>query len=90
MFAQTTATKDRPRNSQRGRAAVAPPVESRPVARIGRETAIDVRSLGANGSSDPCRIPQKVMAALNEAGRKVDQAMQSNVSGMLGGLGGMM
>ncbi|MGA3103764.1 MAG: YbaB/EbfC family nucleoid-associated protein [Terriglobales bacterium] len=31
-----------------------------------------------------------VMAALNEAGRKVDQAMQSNVSGMLGGLGGMM
>ena len=66
MFAQTTATKDRPRNSQRGRAAVAPPVESRPLARNGRETAIDVRSLGANGSSDPCRIPQKVMAALNE------------------------
>jgi nucleoid-associated protein EbfC len=31
-----------------------------------------------------------VMAALNEAGRKVDQAMQSNVSGMLGGLGGML
>jgi DNA-binding YbaB/EbfC family protein len=31
-----------------------------------------------------------VMAALNEAGRKVDQAMQSNVSGTLGGLGGML
>jgi len=28
--------------------------------------------------------------ALNEAGRKVDQAMQSNVSGMLGGLGGIL
>jgi len=29
-----------------------------------------------------------VMAALNEASRKVDQAMQSSVSGMLGGLTG--
>jgi nucleoid-associated protein EbfC len=28
-----------------------------------------------------------VMAALNEASRKVDQAMQSSVGGMLGGLG---
>jgi nucleoid-associated protein EbfC len=27
-----------------------------------------------------------VMAALNEAGRKVDQAMQSSVGGLLGGL----
>ena len=26
------------------------------------------------------------MAALNEAGRKVDQAMQSSLGGMLGGL----
>ena len=31
-----------------------------------------------------------VMAALNEASRKVDQAMQSSVGGMLGGLGGML
>jgi DNA-binding protein YbaB len=31
-----------------------------------------------------------VMAALNEAGRKVDQAMQSSVGGMLGGLGGIL
>jgi DNA-binding YbaB/EbfC family protein len=30
-----------------------------------------------------------VMAALNEAGRKVDQAMQSSVGGLLGGLGGI-
>jgi DNA-binding YbaB/EbfC family protein len=28
-----------------------------------------------------------VMAAMNEASRKVDQAMQSSVGGMLGGLG---
>ena len=28
-----------------------------------------------------------VMAALNEASRKVDQAMQSSLGGMLGGLG---
>jgi DNA-binding YbaB/EbfC family protein len=31
-----------------------------------------------------------VMAALNEASRKVDQAMQSSVGGMLGGLGGLI
>jgi DNA-binding YbaB/EbfC family protein len=31
-----------------------------------------------------------VMAAVNEAGRKVDQAMQSSLGGMLGGLGGML
>jgi DNA-binding YbaB/EbfC family protein len=31
-----------------------------------------------------------VLAALNEAGRKVDQAMQSSVGGMLGALGGTL
>ena len=31
-----------------------------------------------------------VMAAINEAARKVDQAMQSSLGGMLGGLGGML
>jgi hypothetical protein len=31
-----------------------------------------------------------VMAAVNEAGRKVDQAMQSTMGGMLGGLGGIL
>ena len=30
------------------------------------------------------------MAAVNEASRKVDQAMQSSVGGMLGGLGGIL
>jgi DNA-binding protein YbaB len=28
-----------------------------------------------------------VMAAVNEAGRKVDEAMQSSLGGMMGGLG---
>jgi DNA-binding YbaB/EbfC family protein len=31
-----------------------------------------------------------VMAAVNEGGRKVDQAMQSTMGGMLGGLGGIL
>lgn len=31
-----------------------------------------------------------VMAAMNEASRKVDQAMQSSLGGMLGGLQGML
>lgn len=31
-----------------------------------------------------------VMAAINEAGRQVDQAMQSSLGGMLGGLGGLL
>ena len=31
-----------------------------------------------------------IMAALNEAGRKVDEAMQASVGGMMGGLGGML
>ncbi len=31
-----------------------------------------------------------VIAAVNEAGRKIDQTMQSSVGGMLGGLGGML
>jgi len=31
-----------------------------------------------------------VMAAVNEASRKVDKEMQSSVGGMLGGLGGIL
>jgi nucleoid-associated protein EbfC len=31
-----------------------------------------------------------VMAAVNEAARKVDEAMQASMGGMLGGLGGML
>ena len=31
-----------------------------------------------------------VMAAVNEAGRKVDETMKSSLGGMLGGLGGIL
>jgi hypothetical protein len=31
-----------------------------------------------------------VLAAVNEAGRKVDEAMKSSLGGMLGGLGGIL
>ena len=31
-----------------------------------------------------------VVAAINEAGRKVDEAMKSSLGGMLGGLGGIL
>jgi DNA-binding YbaB/EbfC family protein len=31
-----------------------------------------------------------VMAAVNEAGRKVDEAMKTSMGGMLGGLGGIL
>jgi len=30
-----------------------------------------------------------ITAAVNEAGRKIDEAMQSSLGGMLGGLGGL-
>jgi steroid delta-isomerase-like uncharacterized protein len=66
MFAQTTAIEDRPQNSPRGRAVAAQPVESNRARQGDRETAIGVRSLGLRGPDDPCRIPQKVIAALNE------------------------
>jgi DNA-binding YbaB/EbfC family protein len=35
-------------------------------------------------------LQDMVLAACNEAGRKVDQQMQASVGGMLGGLGGML
>src|ERR1700690_456103 len=38
-------------------------------------------------AGDVDMLQDLVMAALNEAGRKIDQAMQSSVGGMLGGLG---
>jgi len=38
-------------------------------------------------SGDVEMLQDLVMAAVNEAGRKVDAAMQSTVGGMLGGLG---
>jgi DNA-binding YbaB/EbfC family protein len=38
-------------------------------------------------SGDVEMLQDLVTAAVNEAGRKVDEAMQSSVGGMLGGLG---
>ena len=41
-------------------------------------------------SGDIEMLQDLVMAAVNEAGRKVDQQMQSSLGGMLGGLGGIL
>jgi nucleoid-associated protein EbfC len=41
-------------------------------------------------SGDLEMLQDLVTAAVNAAGRKVDEAMQSTVGGMLGGLGGIM
>jgi DNA-binding YbaB/EbfC family protein len=41
-------------------------------------------------AGDVDMLQDLVTAAFNEAGRKFDQAMQSSVGGMLGGLGGML
>jgi len=38
-------------------------------------------------SGDVEMLQDMVAAAVNEAGRKVDEAMQSNLGGMLGGMG---
>jgi DNA-binding YbaB/EbfC family protein len=35
-------------------------------------------------------LQDMVMAAVNEAGRKIDQEMKSSLGGMLGGLGGIL
>lgn len=41
-------------------------------------------------SGDIEMLQDLVMAAVNEASRKVDEVMKSNVGGMLGGLGGIL
>lgn len=44
--------------------------------------------LGLTGNqADVEMLEDLVLAAINEAGRKADEAIQSNVQGMLGGLG---
>jgi DNA-binding YbaB/EbfC family protein len=48
---------------------------------------IDPEAVKAN---DVEMLQDLVMAALNEASRKVDQEMQASVGGMLGGLGGIL
>jgi hypothetical protein len=41
-------------------------------------------------SGDVEMLQDLVTAAINEAGRKVDEAMKSSLGGMLGGLGGIL
>jgi DNA-binding YbaB/EbfC family protein len=48
------------------------------------ETRIDPEAVK---SGDVEMLQDLITAAVNEAGRKVDQAMQASVGGMLGGLG---
>ena len=48
---------------------------------------IDPEAIKAN---DVEMLQDLVMAAVNEAGRKVDEAMKSSLGGMLGGLGGLL
>ncbi|HWX53810.1 MAG TPA: YbaB/EbfC family nucleoid-associated protein [Verrucomicrobiae bacterium] len=48
------------------------------------ETHIDPEAVK---SGDVEMLQDLITAAVNEAGRKVDQAMQASVGGMLGGLG---
>ncbi len=48
--------------------------------------AAAVAGLGAN-AGDREMLEDLIMAAVNEAGRKADEAAQSGVSGMLSGLG---
>jgi hypothetical protein len=49
--------------------------------------AIDPEAVKAG---DVEMLQDLVMAAMNEASRKVDQAMQASMGGMLGGLGGIL
>jgi len=54
----------------------------------GQKQVLQVRiDPAAVTSGDVEMLQDLVMAAVNEAGRKVDAAMQSTVGGMLGGLG---
>jgi DNA-binding YbaB/EbfC family protein len=48
---------------------------------------VDPEAIKAN---DVEMLQDLVMAAVNEAGRKVDEAMKSSLGGMLGGLGGLL
>ena len=52
-----------------------------------RSIVIDPEAVRAG---DVEMLQDLVMAALNEASRKVDKEMQSSVGGMLGGLGGIL
>ncbi|HZQ93089.1 MAG TPA: YbaB/EbfC family nucleoid-associated protein [Terriglobales bacterium] len=56
----------------------------------GQKRVLEVRiEPEAVKSGDVEMLQDLVMAAVNEAGRKVEQELQSSLGGMLGGLGGM-
>ena len=60
------------------------------VVRMNGEKQVTMVRIEKDAVSDVEMLQDLVMAAMNEAARKVDQAMQSSLGGMLGGLGGML
>jgi DNA-binding YbaB/EbfC family protein len=57
----------------------------------GRKQVLNIRiDPEAVKAGDVEMLQDLVMAALNEASRKVDQSMQSSLGGMLGGLQGIL
>jgi DNA-binding YbaB/EbfC family protein len=57
----------------------------------GRKQILNVRiDPEAVKAGDLEMLQDLVMAAVNEAGRKVDESMKSSLGGMLGGLGGLL
>jgi len=47
---------------------------------------IDPSAAASNGAADIEMLQDLIVAACNDAGRRADEAMRSNLSGMLGGL----
>jgi DNA-binding YbaB/EbfC family protein len=47
---------------------------------------IDASAAASNGLADIEMLQDLIVAACNDAGRRADEAMRSNLSGMLGGL----
>jgi DNA-binding YbaB/EbfC family protein len=57
----------------------------------GRKQVLSIRiDPEAVKAGDVEMLQDLVIAAVNEAGRKVDEAMKSSLGGMLGGLGGIL
>ena len=57
----------------------------------GRKQVLSLRiDPEAAKSGDVEMLQDLVLAAINEAGRKIDEAMQASVGGMMGGLSGIL
>ncbi|MFY9673005.1 MAG: YbaB/EbfC family nucleoid-associated protein [Terriglobales bacterium] len=57
----------------------------------GRKQVLSIRiDPEAVKAGDVEMLQDLVLAAVNEAGRKVDETMKSSLGGMLGGLGGLL